>query len=75
MAVHILRRASTTVVIYMTPFEAYFGKKPNVSYFRGFGFDNFVHVLKLQCIKLDPKSQKMVFVGYQVGSKGILSVS
>lgn len=43
-------------------------KKPNVSYFRVFGCDAFMHLPKDLRGKLDAKSNKHVFVGYNLVS-------
>ena len=45
-----------------TPFEIWFDKKPNVSFLKIWGCDAYVK--KLQPNKLEPKSEKCVFVGY-----------
>ena len=42
----------------------------DVSHFRVFGCDAHVHVAKKQRGKLDAKSQKIIFVGYNTVSKG-----
>ena len=48
----------------VTPFEQLFNLVPDVSFLRTFGSDAYLHVLKKQRKKLDPKSQKLIFVGY-----------
>ena len=48
----------------VTLFELWFGKKPNVSHLRVFGSKAFVHVADSQRRKLDAKSIKCVFIGY-----------
>ena len=45
-AVHIINRAPTAALQKTTPYEVYFGKKPDVSHFRVFGCDAHVHVAK-----------------------------
>ncbi|RCU28532.1 hypothetical protein DVA69_17500, partial [Acinetobacter baumannii] len=45
-----------------TPFELWFGKKPKLSYLKVWGCDAYVK--KLQPDKLEPKSEKCVFIGY-----------
>ena len=45
-----------------TPYELWFGKKPNLSFLKIWGCDAYVK--KLQPNKLEPKSDKCVFVGY-----------
>ena len=69
-SVHIINRSPTATLHKTTPYEVYFGRKPDVSHFRVFGCDAYVHVAKKQRGKLDSKSQKMIFVGYNTVSKG-----
>ena len=70
-AVHILNRAPTSSVFAgMTPFEAYFGSKPDVSYFCVFGCDAYAHIPKVQRGKFDEKSKKLMFIGYNLVSTG-----
>ena len=57
-------RSPTSSLAGITPFEAYFARKPDVSYFCAFGCDAFAHIPKSQCGKFDEKSKKMMFVGY-----------
>ena len=45
-----------------TPYELWFGKKPNLSFLKISGCDAYVK--KLQPNKLESKSDKCVFVGY-----------
>ena len=52
-----------------TPFESWYGRKPDVSYFRIFGSFAYVHIPKSLRRKLDPKSQKLLFVGYSETQK------
>ena len=52
-----------------TPWELFYGTKPDVSLFRTFGATAYVHVPKDLRTKLDPVSQKGVLVGYEPHSK------
>ena len=54
----------------MTPYEAWFNEKPDISNMRTFGCDAYVHVPNLLRKKLDSKSVKKIFVGYEDGLKG-----
>ena len=47
-----------------TPFELWFGKKPNLSHLRIFGSDAYVHVPDCKRTKFEPKSTKCHLVGY-----------
>ena len=52
-----------------TPYERWYGKKPDVSHLRVFGCMAYVHVPDCERKKLDTKLQKMRFVGYSLTSK------
>ena len=45
-----------------TPYELWFGKKPKLSFFKVWGCDAYVK--NFQHDKLEPKSEKCVFIGY-----------
>ena len=45
-----------------TPYELWFSKKPKLSFLKVWGCDGYVK--KLQPDKLEPKSEKCVFIGY-----------
>ena len=60
MAAFTLNRAPSKSVE-TTPYELWFGKKPNLSFLKVWGC---AYVKKLQPDKLEPKSKKCVFVGY-----------
>ncbi len=53
----------------MTPWELFYGSKPDVSNLRVFGCTAYAHVPKELRSKLDPRSRKGVFVGYEAHSK------
>ena len=52
-----------------TPWELFFGQKPDVSHLRVFGSTAYAQVPKALRRKLDPTSNKGVFVGYEANSK------
>jgi len=52
-----------------TPWELFFGRKPDVSGMRVFGSKTYVHVPKQLRRKLDPLSTAGIFVGYEPNSK------
>ena len=52
-----------------TPYERWYGKKPNVSHLRVFGCMAYVHIPDNEQRKLDKKAEKMRFVGYSLTSK------
>ncbi|KAJ9507667.1 hypothetical protein QJQ45_019158 [Haematococcus lacustris] len=53
----------------LTPWESFFGVKPDLSGLRVFGSDVWVHVPAQKRSKLEAKAVRGVFVGYQLGSK------
>ncbi|MCO5560951.1 hypothetical protein L7F22_014571 [Adiantum nelumboides] len=67
-AVYIQNRSPTHALQDMTPFQAYYGRKPTVSHFRVFGCSAFVHIPKEKRQKLDFKSRKLLFLGYSAES-------
>ena len=53
-----------------TPYERWYGRKPDVGHLRVFGCMAYGHVPDRERRKLDKKSRKMHFVGYSITSKG-----
>jgi hypothetical protein len=53
----------------MTPEEAFTGVKPEVSHLRIFGSPVYVHIPSEKRTKLEPSSEKGIFVGYSETSK------
>ena len=54
----------------MTPYEAWYGKVPDLSNLRTFGCVAFSHIPDSQRRKLDNKTQKVRFLGYPPGGHG-----
>ncbi|KAB2605945.1 retrovirus-related Pol polyprotein from transposon TNT 1-94 [Pyrus ussuriensis x Pyrus communis] len=69
-AVYILNRCPTKALGNITPFEAYIGRKPGIAHLKIFGSLCYVHVPIELRQKLDAKSTKGVFVGYETCEKG-----
>jgi hypothetical protein len=67
-AVYLLNRSPTKSVDGKTPFEVWYGYKPDVSYLRVFGCIAHVKVTKPHLSKLEDRSTPMVFLGYEPGS-------
>ncbi|MCO5608367.1 hypothetical protein L7F22_062576 [Adiantum nelumboides] len=65
-----MNRTPTAVVHDMTPEEKFTGKKLDVSHVKVFGCIAYVYVLDELRTKLDPKTEKCVFIGYFVEQKG-----
>jgi hypothetical protein len=68
-AVHILNRSPTRELDGKMPYEAWHGEIPVVHYFRTFGCVAHVKITRPNLKKLDDRSQKVIFVGYEVRSK------
>ena len=67
--VFILNRAPTKALTGKTPFEAWHGRKPSVSFLRTFGCIDHVRKTKSILTKLEVRSTPMVFLGYAEGTK------
>lgn len=63
-AIYILNRCLSFQTNNTTPFELWYKRKPELSHIRIFGSDAYVHVPKEQRKKWDPKSKKLILVGY-----------
>ena len=62
--VYLRNRSPTKVVEGMTPFEALYGKKPNVKHLRAFVCVSYPLIMKDERKKLDPVARRCVLVGY-----------
>ena len=70
-ATYIRNRTSSSALKHKkTPAEHWYGKKPDVSFFKVFGCMAYAHVPDAQRRKLDVKAEKLCFVGYSLRSKG-----
>nr|KYP66220.1 Retrovirus-related Pol polyprotein from transposon TNT 1-94 [Cajanus cajan] len=69
-AVYLTNRSPTRSVSGKTPQEAWSGRKPGISHLRVFGSIAHVHVPDEKRSKLDDKSEKYIFIGYDANSKG-----
>lgn len=68
--VYVLNRTPSSARPGTTPYEAWFGVKPNVSNLRIFGSLAYVHVQKDKHGALGSHSEKCIFLGYPDGYKG-----
>ena len=68
-AVFILNRASTKALKGKTSFEAWYGRKPNVSFLWTFGCIGHVRKTKPVLTNLEDRSTLMVFLGFVEGTK------
>jgi hypothetical protein len=69
-AVYLLNRAPTKSLDSKTPFEAWHGRKPRVSHLKTFGCTASVKTVGPHLNKLVDRSKKMIFIGYESGTKG-----
>ncbi|MCO5604334.1 hypothetical protein L7F22_058499 [Adiantum nelumboides] len=69
-AVYIMNRTPTAAVHDMTLAEKFIGKKVDVSHFKVFECISYVHVPNELRMKLDPKAEKSIFIGYSIEQKG-----
>ena len=69
-SVYILDRVPTRSSDGATPYEVWTGVKPNVEHFRVFGSPFHVKILGEKLKKLQDRGKPMVFIRYEVGTKG-----
>jgi hypothetical protein len=69
-AIYLLNRAPMKSIIGKTPYEAYYDRKPGVDHLRVFGCVAHVKVVTPHLSKLTDKSKQMVFIGYDMNTKG-----
>jgi hypothetical protein len=68
-AVYLLNRAPTKAVEGKTPFQTWYRKKPAVHHLKTFGCIVYVKNTMPHLKKMEDRSRKMIFVGYERGSK------
>ena len=61
---HVKNRSPTRALKGMTPYEALYGQRPDVSHFVAIGTKAFVHMPKKKTKKLDPRNFEGIMVGY-----------
>jgi hypothetical protein len=72
-ASYLRNRAYTKSLKGQTPYEKWFKKKPNISHLREFGAPVWVLLQgQKEPRKMEPKSRRHIFVGYDDGSKSII---
>ncbi|UYV62719.1 hypothetical protein LAZ67_2001718, partial [Cordylochernes scorpioides] len=64
-ATYILNRSATKQTPGTTPYELFFGTKPNVANYKIFGCNAYMHIPKENRKKWDNKSIKLMFLGYE----------
>lgn len=68
-AVYVLNRMPTRSLSRMTPYEAWFDKKPHVDYLRVFGCVANMKVPSVHVKKMDDRSKRVVHFGREPGTK------
>ncbi|KRZ00853.1 Retrovirus-related Pol polyprotein from transposon TNT 1-94 [Trichinella pseudospiralis] len=63
-AAYLLNRILNRKEITKTQYEEWFGRRPTVEHLRIFGCDAYVHIPDQHRRKFDPKTRKVIFVGY-----------
>ena len=69
-SVYFLNRCPRISLQNITPYESWFGRKPNVSHFRVFGSIVYAYVPTKKRRNLDDKSVKCICIGYIEETKG-----
>ena len=64
IAVHVIKRSPSKSLDGGNPEEAWTSRKPSYSHLKIFGCEAYAHVPKELWKKLDPKSNKCIFLGY-----------
>ena len=54
----------------VTPYEKWYGRKPNARILKVFGCTAYAHIPEIQRRKMDDRAVKLRFVGYDLNSKG-----
>jgi hypothetical protein len=67
--VYLLNRVPCKVVGGRTSFEVWYKKQPAVHHLKTFGCIVYVHNTKPHLKKMDVRGRKMIFVGYEKGTK------
>ena len=67
---YVRNRSPTKRLKNVVPFEVFWKKKPSIQHLRTFGCDAFAQTPKPKRKKLDSRSQKLIFLGYDLSSKG-----
>jgi len=67
--VFILNRVPTKALKGMTPFEAWYGHKPSMSFLQTFGCIGHIRKTKPVLTKLEDRSTPKVLLGYEEGTK------
>lgn len=70
LSVYILNRVPTRALSKLTPYEARYGRKPNLSYVRVFGCLAYMKTAGKYIQKLEDRSKRVINLGKEPGTKG-----
>jgi hypothetical protein len=73
IVVYLLNRVPYKAVDGKTPFEVWHGKRPAVHHLKTFGCIVYVRNTKPHLKKLDDKGRKIIFFGYERGTKAYIA--
>jgi hypothetical protein len=68
IAVYLLNREPTEILPEKTPYEAFYGRKPNVARLRTVGYVGHVKKPTPNLTKLEDRNTKVVFIGYETSA-------
>jgi hypothetical protein len=75
-AAYVRNRAYSSAVRDATPYERWYGKKPDVSHLREFSAPIWILLQgQKMLLKIEPRSRRRALVGYDDGSKSVLYYS
>lgn len=72
-ATYLLNRSPTVALKNKTPFEMYYGRKPNIANLKVWGCKAYIHVPKERRTKLEPHCTIGIMVGYDINGYRILN--
>ena len=67
--IYLMNRCTTSGIHHLTPEEVYFGIKSNLTHLNVFGCVCFVHIPQEVRTKMEPRSEKCIFIGYSMEQK------
>ena len=68
---HILNVTPSSALSNTTSYEVWNKQKPDISRFRTYGCQAWVHIPKTERRNLDPHSQSCIFLGFEEGYKAL----
>ena len=74
VVVHILNISLKKAMRNISPYEAWFHRKPNVSHLKVFGCVSYELINENAQGQMDKKSEKCIFIGYSNDNKGYYSI-